>query len=159
MASQMTIHQRSSETLRDFLTRFRAKFADIPNLVEELAINYLASDIDKHRHATLLEEFFEKNPRHSNQPFKLLNIGCRFKKRSGASNRLAGSTKGETRVEAPVISHPRQKTSGITTHIQEEVTGAILKMNGMTGQKEHKGHESLGRNKTKTSPNSTRTSS
>lgn len=62
-ASLMTMRQRSSESLRDYLTRFRAEVADIPNLIEELAINYLAAGIDKNRHATLLEEFFEKNPR------------------------------------------------------------------------------------------------
>ena len=36
---------------------------NIPNLVEELAVNYLAAGIDKLRHGQLLEEFFEKSAR------------------------------------------------------------------------------------------------
>lgn len=59
----MTIRQGSNESLRDYLTRFRAGIAEIPNLIEELAVNYLAAGVDKSRHGLLLEEFFEKNPR------------------------------------------------------------------------------------------------
>ncbi|XP_017224785.1 uncharacterized protein LOC108201008 [Daucus carota subsp. sativus] len=62
-ASLMTVRQRSSESLRDFLARFRVEMADIPNLIDELAVNYLAAGVDKRRHGPLLEEFFEKNPR------------------------------------------------------------------------------------------------
>nr|XP_017245509.1 PREDICTED: uncharacterized protein LOC108217176 [Daucus carota subsp. sativus] len=62
-ASLMTVRQRSSEPIRDFLDRFRTEMANIPNLVEELAVNYLAAGIDKTRHGQLLEEFFEKSPR------------------------------------------------------------------------------------------------
>ena len=62
-ASLMTVRQRSSESLRDFLARFRTEMADIPNLIDELAVNYLAAGVDKRRHGPLLEEFFEKNPR------------------------------------------------------------------------------------------------
>lgn len=61
-ASIMTIRQRSSEPLHDYLTRFRAEIAEIPNLIEELVINYLAA-WDKSRHGLLLEEFLEKNLR------------------------------------------------------------------------------------------------
>ncbi|XP_017216818.2 uncharacterized protein LOC108194379 [Daucus carota subsp. sativus] len=62
-ASLMTVRQRSSESLRDFLARFRNEVALIPNLIDELAINYLAAGVDKSRHGLILEEFFEKNPR------------------------------------------------------------------------------------------------
>lgn len=71
-ASQITIRQRSSESLHDFLTRFRVEVADIPNFVEELAINYLAAGIDKHRHVTLFEEFFEKNLRTLQSAFQMI---------------------------------------------------------------------------------------
>lgn len=36
---------------------------EIPNLIDELAINYLAASVDKSRHELILKEFFEKNPR------------------------------------------------------------------------------------------------
>ena len=57
------MRQRSSESLRDFLIRFRKEVAEIPSLIDELAVNYLAAGVDKSRHETILEEFFEKNPR------------------------------------------------------------------------------------------------
>lgn len=57
-ASLITVRQRSSETLRAYLNRFRKEMAEIPNLIEELAINYLAAGVDKSRHSILLEEFF-----------------------------------------------------------------------------------------------------
>ena len=62
-ASLMTVHQKEAESLRDFLARFRAEVAEIPNLIDDLAINYLAAGVDKKRHGLLLEEFFDKNPR------------------------------------------------------------------------------------------------
>lgn len=62
-ASLMIIRHRPNESLRNFLARFRDGIAKIPDLIEELAINYLAAGIDKNQHSTLLEEFFEKNPR------------------------------------------------------------------------------------------------
>ena len=62
-ASLMTVRQKSSESLRDFLARFRNEVAVIPNLIDELAINYLAAGVDKSRHGRILEEFFEKNPK------------------------------------------------------------------------------------------------
>ena len=58
----MTVRQKYNEPLRDFLSRFRAEVAEIPNLIDELAINYLAAGVDKARHGQLLEEFFDKNP-------------------------------------------------------------------------------------------------
>ena len=61
-ASLMTVRQKYNESLRDFLSRFRAEVAEIPNLIDELAINYLAAGVDKARHGQLLEEFFDKNP-------------------------------------------------------------------------------------------------
>lgn len=60
-SSSMMIRQRSMESLRDFLARFRAEVAAIPNLKDELEINYLAAGVDKSRHAPLLEVFFKKN--------------------------------------------------------------------------------------------------
>lgn len=71
-ASPMTIRQRPNVSLRNFLTRFRDGIAEIPDLIEELAINYLAAGIDKNRHSTLLEEFFEKNPRTLHSAFQLV---------------------------------------------------------------------------------------
>ena len=59
----MTVPQKESESLREFLARFCAEVAEIPNLIDELAINYLAAGVDKKRHGLLLEEFFDKNPR------------------------------------------------------------------------------------------------
>ena len=61
-ASLMTVRQRSSKSLKDFLTRFRKEVAEISSLIDELAINYLAAGVDKSRQGTILEEFFEKNP-------------------------------------------------------------------------------------------------
>lgn len=57
-ASLITVRQYSTETLRDFLIRFRDAIAEIPDLIEQLSINYLAGGIDGNRHTTLLEEFF-----------------------------------------------------------------------------------------------------
>ena len=34
-ASLMTVHQKESESLREFLARFRAEVAEIPNLIDE----------------------------------------------------------------------------------------------------------------------------
>lgn len=59
-ASLMTIRQGSYEFLRKYLTGFRAEIVEIPNLIEELAVNYLAAGVDKYRHGLLLEKFFEK---------------------------------------------------------------------------------------------------
>lgn len=72
IASLMTIRQRPRESLRNFLTRFRDGITEIPDLIEELAINYLATGIDKSRHSTLLDEFFEKNPRTLHSAFQLV---------------------------------------------------------------------------------------
>ncbi|XP_074351637.1 uncharacterized protein LOC141690764 [Apium graveolens] len=62
-ASLMTMHQRSSESLRSFLTRFREEIAGIPDLIEQMAVNFLTVGIDKSRHGLLLEEIFEKRPK------------------------------------------------------------------------------------------------
>lgn len=58
----MNIHQRSNESLRRFLTRFRDAISKIPDLVKQLGVNYHASRIDGKRHATFLENFLKKNP-------------------------------------------------------------------------------------------------
>lgn len=39
----MTVRQKQNESLRDFLSRFRNAIAEIPDLIEQLAINYLAA--------------------------------------------------------------------------------------------------------------------
>lgn len=67
----MTIRQHTNESLRDFITRFRDVIVEIPYLIEELAINYLAAGVDKTRQALLLEEFFEKNPRTLQSAFQI----------------------------------------------------------------------------------------
>lgn len=61
--SLITIYQRRNESLRDYLTRFRAKIVEITGLVETLAINYLVAGIDRTRHGHLIEEIFEKEPK------------------------------------------------------------------------------------------------
>lgn len=63
MASLMTVRKKYNEILWDFLGRFRSEVAEIPNLIDELAINYLAAGVDKSQHSLLLNELFEKNLR------------------------------------------------------------------------------------------------
>lgn len=59
-ASLVNIRQRSNKCLREYLNRFRAETIQISDLIENLAITYLAVGVDKNRHNLLLEEFFEK---------------------------------------------------------------------------------------------------
>lgn len=68
----MTVRQCSNESLKDFLKRFRNAIAEIPDLVEQLIINYLAAGIDSNRHSTLVEELFEKNPRSLQAAFQII---------------------------------------------------------------------------------------
>lgn len=66
------MRQCSSESLRDDLIRFREAIAEITDLEESLAVNYLAAGIDGTRHAILLEELIEKNPRNLYTAFQLV---------------------------------------------------------------------------------------
>ncbi|XP_074342949.1 uncharacterized protein LOC141680690 [Apium graveolens] len=70
-ASLMTMHQRSGETLRSFLTRFREEIAEILDLIEQMAVNFLIAGIDKSRHGLLLEEIFEKRPKTLQAAFQI----------------------------------------------------------------------------------------
>lgn len=54
------------------MSRFRNAIAEILDLTEQLAINYLAAGIDGSRHATLLEDFFEKNARTLQAAFQIV---------------------------------------------------------------------------------------
>ncbi|XP_074326812.1 uncharacterized protein LOC141664756 [Apium graveolens] len=71
-ASLMTMHQRSGESLRSFLTRFREEIAEIPDLIEQMAVNFLTTGIDKSRHGLLLEEIFEKRPKTLQAEFQII---------------------------------------------------------------------------------------
>lgn len=71
-ASLISIRQRPNESLRNFLSRFCNAIAEILNLIEQLAINYLAVGINKSRDTTLLEEFFEKNPQTLQATFQIV---------------------------------------------------------------------------------------
>ncbi|KAL8119007.1 hypothetical protein AgCh_016487 [Apium graveolens] len=61
-ASWVNIRQRSNESLREYLNRFRAETIQIPDLIENLAMTYLVAGADRNRHNFLLEEFFKKAP-------------------------------------------------------------------------------------------------
>ncbi|XP_074342795.1 uncharacterized protein LOC141680478 [Apium graveolens] len=61
--SFISVYQRSNETLRAYLTRFRAHIAEITDHADSLAVNYLIADIDMTRYSQLLEEIFEKEPK------------------------------------------------------------------------------------------------
>ncbi|XP_074374330.1 uncharacterized protein LOC141714711 [Apium graveolens] len=71
-ASLMTMHQRSGESLRSFLTRFREEITEIPDLIEQMAVNFLTAGIDKSRHGILLEEIFEKRPKTLQAAFQII---------------------------------------------------------------------------------------
>ncbi|XP_074328175.1 uncharacterized protein LOC141666088 [Apium graveolens] len=71
-ASLMTMHQRSGENLRSFLTRFREEIAEIPDLIEQMAVNFLRAGIDKSRHGLLLEEIFVKRPKTLQAAFQII---------------------------------------------------------------------------------------
>ncbi|XP_074360678.1 uncharacterized protein LOC141700927 [Apium graveolens] len=71
-ASLMTMHQRCGESLRSFLTRFREEIAEIPDLIEQMAVNFLTAGIDKSRHGLLLEEIFEKRPKTLQVAFQII---------------------------------------------------------------------------------------
>ncbi|XP_074323018.1 uncharacterized protein LOC141659967 [Apium graveolens] len=71
-ASLMTMHQRSGESLQSFLTRFREEIAEIPDLIEQMAVNFLTAGIDKSRHGLLLEEIFEKRPKTLQAAFQII---------------------------------------------------------------------------------------
>ncbi|XP_074337268.1 uncharacterized protein LOC141674459 [Apium graveolens] len=70
--SLLTMHQRSNESLRSFLTRFREEIAEIPDLIEQMAVNFLKADIDKSRHGLLLKEIFEKRPKTLQAAFQII---------------------------------------------------------------------------------------
>lgn len=102
-ASLMTIRQRPNESLRNFLTRFRDGIAKIPDLIEELAINYLAAGIDKSRHSTLPEEFFEKNPRTLHSAFQLVEYRLTLQEAVGSiqSSRRSSQRYDRNRTRSP----------------------------------------------------------
>lgn len=66
------MRQRSNESLRDYQIRFREAIAEITDLEESLAVNYLAVGIDETHHAILLEELIEKNPRNLYTTFQIV---------------------------------------------------------------------------------------
>ncbi|XP_074377700.1 uncharacterized protein LOC141719221 [Apium graveolens] len=70
--SLMTMHQRSGESLCSFLTRFREEIAEISDLIEQMAVNFLTAGIDKSRHGLLLEEIFEKRPKTLQAAFQII---------------------------------------------------------------------------------------
>lgn len=53
-ASLINIRQRSNESLREYLNRFRAETIQIPDLIENLAMTFLAAGVDRSRHNLLL---------------------------------------------------------------------------------------------------------
>lgn len=67
----ITTRQRSKESLRSFLVRFQESIVEITDLEEQSAKNYLVVGIDGSRHAILLEELIEKNPRHLYVAFQI----------------------------------------------------------------------------------------
>lgn len=71
-ASLITVRQRSNETLRDYLSRFQDHIAEITDLIEPLAINYLIAGIDRSRHNQLLKEFFEMEPKMLQATIKII---------------------------------------------------------------------------------------
>lgn len=71
-ASLITVYQRSNESLRSYLTRFRAHIAEITDLVDPLAVNYLIAGIDRTRHSQLLDELFEKEPKTLQMAIKII---------------------------------------------------------------------------------------
>lgn len=71
-ASLITVHQRSNETLHDYLTRFWAHITEITDLAKPLAIDNLDVGIDKNRHSQLLEEFFKKEPKTLQDVIKII---------------------------------------------------------------------------------------
>ncbi|XP_074377708.1 uncharacterized protein LOC141719230 [Apium graveolens] len=71
-ASLITMRQRSSESLRSYLGRFRQAISEITDLEEPLAVNYLAAGIDGSRHGILLEELIEKHPQHLHAAFQIV---------------------------------------------------------------------------------------
>ena len=62
IASLMTVRQRCSKSLHEFLARFKSEAAEIPNLIDKLAFTYLAVGVDKFRYDLLLEKLFDKKP-------------------------------------------------------------------------------------------------
>lgn len=125
-ASLMTVRQKENETLRDFLARFRVEVAEIPNLIDELAINYLAARIDKSRHG----QFFEKNPRSLQAAMQILEHRLTLQEavssiqsptppipkwnRSSASTQWVETTRWESRkIESPTLSSGPEKTGDL----------------------------------------------
>ncbi|XP_074356705.1 uncharacterized protein LOC141696464 [Apium graveolens] len=70
--SLMTMHQRSGESLWSFLTRFREEITEIPDLIEQMTVNFLTAGIDKSRHELILEEIFEKRPKTLQDAFQII---------------------------------------------------------------------------------------
>ncbi|XP_074336384.1 uncharacterized protein LOC141673532 [Apium graveolens] len=68
----MMMHQRSGESLRSFLTQFREEIAEIPDLIEQMTVNFLTTGIDKSRHGLLLEEIFEKRTKTLQTAFQII---------------------------------------------------------------------------------------
>ncbi|XP_074324199.1 uncharacterized protein LOC141661115 [Apium graveolens] len=72
IASMMTMHQHSGESLRSFLTRFGVEIAEIPDLIEQMTVNFLTTCVDKSRYGLLLEEIFEKRPKTIQAAFQII---------------------------------------------------------------------------------------
>ncbi|XP_074369539.1 uncharacterized protein LOC141710961 [Apium graveolens] len=72
IASLIIVYQRTNESLRAYLTRFRAHIAEITDLTSPLEINYLIAEIDRTRHSQLLEELLEKEPKTLQSTIKII---------------------------------------------------------------------------------------
>lgn len=108
-ASLMTIRQHSNESLRNFLTRFREVIAEISDLFEQLTVNYLAARIDKNCHATLLEEFFEKNPRTLHVAFQIIEHLMTLEEAMGSIQSPKGSMQRYERINTYGPLSPQMK--------------------------------------------------
>lgn len=105
----MTIRQHSNESLRNFLTRFREVIAEISDLFEQLTVNYLAARIDKNCHATLLEEFFEKNPRTLHVAFQIIEHLMTLEEAMGSIQSPKGSMQRYERINTYGPLSPQMK--------------------------------------------------
>ncbi|KAL8110540.1 hypothetical protein AgCh_026314 [Apium graveolens] len=124
-ASLITMHQRSGESLRSFQTRFREEIAEIPDLIEQMAVNFLTAGIDKSCHGLLLEDIFEKRPKTLQATFQIIEhrmmlqeaVSCiqspkrssRYERRRSYSSRSPARDKRQERRRWPpgrTVDHP-----------------------------------------------------
>ncbi|KAL8098061.1 hypothetical protein AgCh_030993 [Apium graveolens] len=124
-ASLMTMHQRSGESLRSFLTRFREEITEILDLIEQMAVNFLTAGIDKSRHGLLLEEIFKKRPKTLQAAFQIIEhrmmlqeaVSCiqsprrssKYERRRSYSPRSPRGKGAESAVAARGLSHNSRK--------------------------------------------------